>query len=207
MLPCYNAYITNSITYSMDNNSITNEDKMHGSIFALLKRYVENTYDYSTWLKLLQTTGLEGAVYEMHEMYPTSELFTIVSKASEVTGIPHYTLMEQFGEFLVPDLLLIYRKYVDPNWRTYDMLLHTEYSMHSAVKKLDNRTNPPMLLVTKKGTRRLIVDYHSRRRMSGVAVGIIKGIAKYFNESDIVSVTRLTAPDEERVQIQVDFLN
>ena len=47
----------------------------------------------------------------------------------------------------------------------------------------------------------------SKRRMSGVAVGIIKGIAKYYNESDIVSVKRLTAPDEERVQIQVDFLN
>lgn len=191
----------------MDTYNTTNEDKMHGSIFALLKRFVENTYNYSTWMKLLQTTGLEGATYEMHEMYPTKELFAIVSKASEITGIPHYTLMEQFGEFLVPDLLLIYRKYVNPNWRTYDMLLNTEYSMHSAVKKMDDRASPPMLLVTKKGSSQLIVDYHSKRRMSGVAVGIIKGIAKYYNESDAVSVTRLTAADEERVQIQVDFLN
>jgi hypothetical protein len=191
----------------MENSSNITEDKMHGSLFALLKRFVEHSYDYSTWIKLLQTTGLEGASYQMHEMYPTRELFAIVSKASEVTGIPVYDLMEQFGEFLVPDLLLIYSKYVNPNWRTYDMLLHTESSMHGAVKNQDNRTSPPMLLVTKKGSKQLIVDYYSKRRMSGVAVGIIKGIAKYHNESDIVSVTRLTAPDEERVQIQVDFLN
>jgi hypothetical protein len=143
----------------------------------------------------------------MQEMYPTRELFAIVSKASEVTGMPIYDLMEQFGEYLVPDLMLIYSKYVNPSWRTYDMLLHTEGSMHSAVKKMDERTNPPMLLVTKKGSSQLIVDYHSKRRMSGVAVGIIKGIAKYYNESDTVSVTRLTAADEERVQIQVNFLN
>lgn len=188
-------------------NSIINEDKMHGSIFALLKRFVESTYDYSTWIKLLQAAGLEGTPFQMHEMYPTRELFAIVNKASEATGIPMYDLMEQFGEFLVPDLLLIYSKYVNPSWRTYEMLLHTECSMHSAVKQLDDRTNPPMLLVTKKGKRQLIVNYYSRRRMSGVAVGIIKGIAKYYNESDIVSVKRLTAPDEERVQIQVDFLN
>ncbi|WP_162056480.1 heme NO-binding domain-containing protein [Pontibacter pamirensis] len=189
----------------MDNNSIISEDKMHGSIFALLKRFVENSYDYSTWIKLLQATGLEGAAFQMHEMYPTKELFAIVNKASEVTGIPNYTLMEQFGESLVPDLLLIYSKYVNPNWRTYDMLLHTECTMHRAVKKLDERANPPMLLVTKKGEKQLIVDYHSKRRMSGVAVGIIRGIAKHFHESDTVSVTRLTAAEEERVQIRVDF--
>lgn len=186
-------------------NSIIEEDRMHGSIFALLKRYIENKYDYSTWHKLLQAINLEGAAYQMHEMYPTRELFAILNKASEIKGIPFYTLMERFGEFLVPDLLLIYNKYVDPTWRTYEMLLNTENSMHSAVKRLDDRASPPMLLVTKKGSKQLIVDYYSKRRMSGVAVGIIKGIAKYYNESDIVSVTRLTAADEARVQIQVDF--
>ncbi|MFT2009104.1 heme NO-binding domain-containing protein [Pontibacter sp. 13R65] len=188
-------------------NIKTTEDKMHGSIFALLKRFVESSYDFSTWIRLLEAAGLEGASYQMQEMYPTKELLAIVDKASEATGMPTYSIMEQFGEFLVPDLLLIYSKYVNPNWRTYEMLLHTECSMHSAVKKLDDRTDPPMLLVTKKGSGQLIVDYHSKRRMSGVAVGIIKGIAKYYNESDTVLVTRLTSPDEERVQIQVDFLS
>lgn len=115
--------------------------------------------------------------------------------------------MEQFGEFLVPDLLLVYKKYVNPTWRTYDMLLHTESAMHGAVKTQDNRTSPPILNVTKQGSKCLIVDYHSKRRMSGVAVGIIKGIANYYNEGDIVEVTRLTPADEERVQIRVDFLN
>jgi ribosomal protein S28E/S33 len=190
----------------MDKNT-TNEDKMHGSIFVLLKRFVENSYDYSTWINLLQKTGLAGSVYQMEEMYPTQELFAIVNKASELTGIPANDLLEQFGEFLVPDLLLIYNKYINPTWRTYDMLLNTEANMHSAVKRQDGRTNPPMLLVTKKGSRQLIVDYHSKRRMAGVAVGIIRGIAQYYHESDVVEVTRLTAVDEERVQIKVEFLN
>jgi hypothetical protein len=61
----------------------------------------------------------------------------------------------------VPDLLLIYHKYINPTWR----------------------------------------------RMTGVAVGIIRGIAQYYHESDVVEVTRLTAVDEERVQIRVDFLS
>jgi hypothetical protein len=185
--------------------NLPREDRMHGSIFVLLKRFVEGAYDYSTWNKLLAATGIERNSYQMHEMYPTQELFAIVNKASEVTGIPAYDLMEQYGEFLVPDLLLVYNKYVNPAWRTYDMLLNTETAMHGAVKKQDNRTNPPMLLVTKKGNRQLIVDYHSKRKMAGVAVGIIRGIARYYQESEKVEVTRLTAIDEERVQIRVDF--
>ncbi len=147
------------------NKDINSEDRMHGSIFVLLKRFVENSYDYSTWLKLLEAANISGPSYQMQDMYPTRELFAVVNKASEITGVSSYDLMEQFGEFLVPDLLLVYNKYINPEWRTYEMLLHTEEAMHGAVKKQDSRTNPPMLLVTKKGSRQLIVDYHSKRKI------------------------------------------
>ncbi|WP_210461976.1 heme NO-binding domain-containing protein [Rufibacter roseolus] len=181
------------------------QDMMHGSIFVLLKRFVEGTYDYSTWVRLLEKVGVEHASYQMQGMYPTDELFAIVHQASEDTGIPAYELMEQYGEFLVPDLLLVYKKYIKPEWRTYEMLLNTEKSMHGAVKKEDSRTSPPKLLVTQQGENRLVIDYYSKRRMCGVAVGIIKGIAKYYGESDMVTVTRMSDPYAERVQILVDF--
>ncbi|RNI31420.1 heme NO-binding domain-containing protein [Rufibacter latericius] len=180
------------------------QDTMHGSIFVLLKRYVENTYDYSTWVRLLEKVGIDHT-YQMHEMYLTDELFAILHQAAEDTGISAYDLMERYGEFLVPDLLLVYKKYIKPEWRTYEMLLNTEEAMHGAVKKEDDRTSPPKLLVTKQGPNRLIIDYHSKRRMCGVAVGIVRGIAKYYNEGDYVVVTRMTDPFAERVQILVDF--
>jgi len=180
---------------------------MHGSIFVLLKRFVEHRYNYSAWVKLLEDTGVEHPPYQMHGMYPTGELFAIVQRASEQSGVPAYELMEEFGHFIVPDLMLIYSKYIGSGWRTYQMLLNTEEAMHGAVRKEDDRTSPPRLLVTKRGEKQLIVDYHSKRRMAGVAVGIIKGIAGYFHESDIVEVTRVTPADAERVQIRVDFLS
>ncbi|GAB3528709.1 hypothetical protein GCM10027443_07040 [Pontibacter brevis] len=186
--------------------NLPTEDHMHGSMFVLMRRFVENAYDFSTWIKLVEAAGIQHAYYQMHEVYPTKEMYAIVHKASELTGIPVYELMEKYGEFLVSDLLLVYNRYINPAWRTYDMLLNTEAAMHAAVKREDNRANPPMLLVTKKGSKQLIVDYHSRRRMAGVAVGIIKGIAGYFHERDLVEITLLTPVEEERVQIRVDFL-
>ncbi|MFC6997119.1 heme NO-binding domain-containing protein [Rufibacter roseus] len=181
------------------------EDKMHGSIFVLLKRFVEHNYDHSTWVKLLEAAGIEHDAYQMRDFYPTREIYAIVNVASEATGVSAYELMEKYGEFLVPDLLMIYSKYIDPTWRTYEMLENTEAAMHGAVRREDNRSDPPVLLVTRKGSKQLIVDYYSKRKMASVAVGIIRGIAKYYNESDKVTVTPLTAPDEERVQISVDF--
>ena len=182
------------------------EDKMHGSIFVFLKRFVENQFDYSTWLKLLDKAAVGHTVYKLDEMYPTKEIYAIVKAASDLVGISEFELQEKFGEFLAPDLLLIYKKYIKPEWRTYEMLLNTEVAMHGAVRKEDGRTDPPILLVTKKGNKQLIVDYHSKRKMSSLAVGIIKGIARYYNEADLVKVTPLTLPHDERVQIKVDFI-
>lgn len=55
-----------------------NEDKMHGSIFVFLKRFVENTYDFSAWVKLSEETGIHRTSYQMNEMYPVKELYTVV---------------------------------------------------------------------------------------------------------------------------------
>ncbi|MCC9166251.1 heme NO-binding domain-containing protein [Pontibacter harenae] len=186
----------------MTNNT---EDKMHGSIFVFLKRFVESSYDFSTWIKLLDTAGINHETYQMHGMYPTKELQTIVSTASELTGLSVDELQESFGRFLVPDLLLIYRKHLNPEWKTFQMLQYTEAVMHGAVRREDSRTNPPILSVSKVSNKLLIIDYHSKRRMASVAIGIIKGIAQYFQESDIVTVTPVTPRDAERVQLRIEF--
>ena len=179
---------------------------MHGSMFVLLKRFVEARHDHSTWVRLLEETGVDHTSYHIQEVYPTHEIFALINRLSEYTSQSAFDVMEQFGEFMVPDLMLLYSKYVDPAWRTYEMLLNTEEAMHGAVRRQDSRANPPKLLVTKKGERQLIIDYHSKRRMAGVAIGIIRGIASYFGESDKIDVMQLTPADAERVQIKVEFL-
>jgi hypothetical protein len=184
---------------------IESKDQMHGSIFVFLKRFVESNYDFSTWFKLLEKANINRESYTMHEMYPTEELTAIVSEASVLTGLPTTELHELFGEFLVPDLLLIYQKYMNPSWRTFDMLINTEAVMHGAVRKEDARTAPPILSVSKVNDNLLIIDYYSKRKMAGVAIGIIKGIAKYFNEQDNINIKPITPRHAERVQIRVEF--
>jgi hypothetical protein len=178
---------------------------MHGTMFVLLRRFIESKYNYSMWIKIRESAGITHSPYELDVMYPTIELLDLLNEASRHSGEAVHVIMEKYGKALVPDLILVYHKYINPNWRTYDMILLAESHMHSVVKKEDNKKNPPMLHITKKGDKQLIIDYFSKRRMASVAVGIINGIAKHFDECDLVRVKLVTPAHEERVQIRVYF--
>ncbi|MFD3001811.1 heme NO-binding domain-containing protein [Pontibacter toksunensis] len=181
-------------------------DTMHGSIFVFLKRFVEYRHNYNTWVNILEEVGLGNRVpYQMNEVYPIKELFTIMSAAARSQGLPDAVFQENFGEFLVPDLLLVFKRFIDPSWKTQEMLLHVGSHMHRGIKKENDAANPPPLHVSRVGRNMLILDYHSRRRMAGFAIGIIKGLAQYFDEREKVSVLPATEPDAERVQIRVQF--
>lgn len=182
------------------------EEKINGSMFVLLKRFVESSYDSETWIKLNKAADNEHNHYSPDENYPVTEMQAIILKASELTGLSGNELKEAFGIFLVPNLLSIYHKYVNPSWKTFEMLENTEKIMHQAVRKENQAANPPALYVSKVSDTLLIIDYHSKRRMAPLAVGIIKGIAKHYNESENIEVNPVTNPNDERVQIRVNYI-
>ncbi|UOQ70556.1 heme NO-binding domain-containing protein [Hymenobacter cellulosilyticus] len=147
---------------------------MHGSIINLLKRFVQTQYDYSTWHKLVELSGLSSADFEMNEVYPDAHVYALVGQAALMTGIPAEKLQEKFGEFLVPDLMLVYKRYVQPGWGTLEMIENTEEAMHGAVRRETPGTRPPILHVTRLSEKELEVEYESERRMGALAVGIIR---------------------------------
>lgn len=180
---------------------------MHGSIFVFFKRYIETKYDFNTWLELVKNAKTEKTNYNMHEVYPDEDIHKLIHAASDMTHLPVFKLQEKFGEALVPNLLLIYNQYINPQWKTLDMLENTECVMHRAVKKHEPKTAPPALNVTRVNKNKLIIDYYSKRRMGSLAIGIIKGIAKYYHEETNIVIESATKPDDERVQIQVSYLS
>ncbi|MCB2410285.1 heme NO-binding domain-containing protein [Hymenobacter lucidus] len=176
---------------------------MHGSIINLLKRFVQTQYDHSTWLKLVEGAGLPSADFGMMQVYPDEQMYALVGQAAEMTGIPAEQLQEKFGEFLVPDLMLVYKRYVQPDWGTLEMIENTEEAMHGAVRRDAPGTRPPVLHVTRVAAKELEVRYESERRMGALAVGIIRGLATYFDEAEEIEVTPLTSENEDSVIIRV----
>jgi hypothetical protein len=97
----------------------------------------------------------------------------------------------------------VYKRYVQPEWSTLDMIEHTEEAMHGAVRRDAPGTRPPTLHVTRLGENEVLVQYESERRMGALAVGIIRGLATYFDEADRIEVEPTTREDGRHVTIRV----
>ncbi|OUJ74444.1 heme NO-binding domain-containing protein [Hymenobacter crusticola] len=176
---------------------------MHGTIFLLLKRYVQLQYDHSTWMQLVTNAGLSTDNFSHREVYPDAHLFALVGQAAAMTGLSPEKLQEKFGEYLVPDLMYMYHKLVDPDWRTLEMLEHTEAVMHTRVRQEHTGNKPPVLDVVRVAPNEVLLTYVSPRRMGALAVGIVRGLATYFDEEDRIVLEPLTSENGERVQIRV----
>jgi len=179
---------------------------VHGTIFSLLKRYVQMQYDHSTWVRLVEHSGLTEVDFDHRNVYPDEHMYALIGQAAQMTGVSADELHEKFGEYLVPDLLYMYQKYIRPEWKTLDMLEHTETTMHTRVRAAHEGNRPPVLDVRRVASNEVRIEYVSPRRMGALAVGIVRGLARHFDEEDRILVEPLTSENGERVQIRVRLL-
>jgi len=155
---------------------------MHGSILSALRGYVIDSHGAATWARALKTAGLEGHLYLPAKEYPDNEAIALVGAASELTGSPIIAVLQGFGEYLAPILLKMYGALIVPSWRTLDLLENTETTIHRVVRMRNPGAHPPSLRCQRTGDKEVEITYASERRMCGLAIGIVQGIAGHFHE-------------------------
>ncbi|HEX5725849.1 MAG TPA: heme NO-binding domain-containing protein [Longimicrobiaceae bacterium] len=162
---------------------------MHGIIFAELKKYVDARHGGDTWRTLLREAGLGAKMYVPVTEYPDAEAAAIVAAASRATGTPAQAILEDFGEFIAPDLLAMYRALVKPEWRTLEVLENTEETIHRVVRLKNEGARPPEIRAVRTAPDEVTVHYGSERRMCGVTIGIVRGMAAHYGEQVSVRET------------------
>jgi predicted hydrocarbon binding protein len=160
---------------------------MHGTMFVHLRKYTEETFGEAAWGQILEAAGLGPRIYLPIRSYPDEEMAAIVGAASGATGLNAHHLLEQFGEYVAPHLLAMYRHLLKPAWRTIDVLLHVEETAHRAVRLEQHGAAPPYLAATRTGEHEAELDYTSSRRLCFVAKGIIRGLSTHFGEHVTIS--------------------
>ena len=160
---------------------------MHGVIFVELKKYVDNKVGDGAWQALVEKSGVATSMYMAMRTYDDAELVALVKTASDVTGIPVPALLKDFGAYIVPDLLKMYRSFMRPEWRTLDVLERTESHVHTSVRKMTKGAMPPFLTCTRTAPNEVVIQYRSARKLCPVAEGIIDGIATHYGERVVTS--------------------
>jgi predicted hydrocarbon binding protein len=162
---------------------------MHGIIFSELRKYAETKHGSGTWSALLKQANLGNKVYlPLHE-YPDAEVVALVSAASAMTGQTVPTVLEDFGEFIAPALMKMYGHLMRLEWKTIDVIDNTEGTVHTVVRANNPGANPPNLKTVRLGKDEVTLIYTSPRQMCALAIGIGRGLAKYFEETIAVNQT------------------
>ena len=179
---------------------------MHGIIHTELKGFVTSLMGVDGWRQVASTAGVFDTEYVSRQSYPDDDVPAIVSAASVLSGEPVPTLLRGFGVYLAPTLLSVYRPYVKSQWRTLDLLEHTETTMHRAVRLRDPGAAPPMLSVQRVSADEVLIDYRSTRRLCQVAEGIASGVAAHYGEQVEVSQSHCMLRGDARCAISVTLV-
>lgn len=160
---------------------------MHGIVFNQMQQFVAKNHGTSTWKSILANAGMEGKIFMPMDIYPDHEIQALVSSASELLNQNPATVLEDFGIFIASGLIRIYSSSIKPEWKVLDLIEHTENTMHKAVRFSDKNATPPALVCQRIALNKVVIEYHSERKMVDLGVGIIKGLGAYYNEKLVVN--------------------
>jgi predicted hydrocarbon binding protein len=159
---------------------------MNGVIFNEIEKFGRHQLGDEAWQQLVTSAELPRNVYVPITDYPDAELATLVSALSVATGKPPAMLLGAFGEFLAPDLIRMAQHFIEPNWKTIELVANTEGAIHSVYRGSKTNTHPPELECHKLSEHEVVVIYRSSRKMCPLAKGIVRGMAKHFGETVVI---------------------
>lgn len=148
-----------------------------------LRLFAEDRLGRGGWQRVCEAASVSSERCNLTRNYPDEETLAAIDVLCEARGVPRPVLMEDFGQFIVPALLRVYGSLVQPEWRTLDVLEHTEAVIHCVVRARHSGARPPALAVQRISATEARIVYTSPRRLCGLARGITRGVASHFGEA------------------------
>jgi predicted hydrocarbon binding protein len=156
---------------------------LNGIIFIEIGKFAQSRLGPQAWLEAVRAAGIPSRIYYRVADYPDEEALALLSALSAALQEPVQAVLESLGEFIVPDLLKMSRYWIKPQWRTLDLIEHTEQTIHETLRQEGSQTDPPRLRCRRTGPQEVVVTYDSPRRMCSLAKGIIAGVARHYGET------------------------
>ena len=75
---------------------------------------------------------------------PDEPILKLVQAASDHLDLPVPKILHLFGAYLGPELAKLYRNRLHPDWKTFEVLLAAEKTMHEAVRRDLETARPPV---------------------------------------------------------------
>lgn len=155
---------------------------MKGIIFTELTGFIEEVAGISFAEQVLEKSELpNGGAFTKIGTYPAAHALKMVGVASEMSGIPADKLCADYGEWLFARFNVLYPHLIEKYADAEEMLDHVGSHIHEEVTVLYPDATPPAVSMERDGEVPIVL-YDSHRPMSHVAVGLIRGCLKHYND-------------------------
>ena len=156
---------------------------MNGIIFIEIGKFARSQLGDKIWGEAVHAAGIPDQFYYRVADYRDEEAVALLSTLSAAMHEPLDVILKGLGEFIVPDLIRMARYWIEPDWKTLDLIANTEHTIHEMLRTEGSQTNPPRLQCQRTGAGEVVVNYDSPRKMCALARGIIMGIGKHYGEN------------------------
>jgi len=159
------------------------EGEMYGLINKAIKSLVETKYGESKWEELKLHAGIKVDFFISIEQYPDEITYKLAASAPDVFGISADEFLEEVGQYWI---LYVrqqeYRALFDIAGDNFIEFMENLNNLHSRVNVIMPNIKPPSFKITNKKSNSAMLHYYSERDgLSALAIGLIKGLANYFN--------------------------
>lgn len=181
---------------------------MKGVIFTVFQQMVETEFGLECWERLINHGDIgSGGIYISVDDYPDAELFELVNNLSDYASLPVPTLIEHFGEYLLPHLIGSLPAeffHYDDLW---SLLAAIDEVIHVEVKKLNPGALTPIIKVVKREPGKMTLSYQSPRKMCLLAIGLIRQAGKHFDTPVTVTHRQCMHEGADHCVLDVALLN
>jgi predicted hydrocarbon binding protein len=179
---------------------------MNGLIFIEIGRFAQSRLGDQAWREVQRLAGVPPRIYYRVADYPDEDIAALLSALSATLHEPVAEILQSLGEFIVPDLIKMARSWIEPEWKTVELIANTEKTIHETLRSEGSLTNPPRLRCQMNGPDEVVVVYDSPRRMCALAKGIITGVAKHYGERVTIAEPRCMLKGGSECRLVVNVL-
>ncbi len=166
---------------------------MLGVVYTSFIEMVEERFSTDVADDLLENPQLKyDGVYTAVGSYDHGDMIRMVVHLSELTDIPVDDLVKAFGEYLFAQLASRYPDVLGDRERMLDFLEVIETSVHTQVRKLYPNAELPRFECIRHDADSLTMHYASKRPFVNLALGLIEGCAKHYQQPYDIEVERST---------------
>ncbi len=157
---------------------------MKGVIANCLEEFVKNRLGKMVWQKALEDAGLKPmTMFLVFDDIDDALVMKLVASVMKQARLSLAQLAEMFGEYWVLEYSQkMYSRYYAKHATARSFLLDMD-NLHVSITKSMANARPPRFAFTWKDDHTLIMRYASHRNMLDFAIGLIKGVGKFYHET------------------------